>query len=245
MSLVSVGIGMEPLSATTLADQIADRIIDGIASKRIGSGRRLTEAELAAELQVSRVPVREAMQLLGSQGILVPSPRRGLQVAPFDAQWARQLCEVRVSLERLCAHLVAQKYGQDPACLAKVDHAIEELEASAAKADRGGVNRADIAFHAALYEIADSPLLTALWSGIARHVLILFSIETSDFAEFSYVVEEHRRYRAVITAGDLARIDAEIEKHLTPFRLLARTVERAGRAPRRQARTDNKQQQGE
>jgi DNA-binding GntR family transcriptional regulator len=217
---------MEPVSATTLAEQIADRIISGIATRRIEPGQRLTEAELATELQVSRVPVREAMQLLGSQGILVPAPRRGLQVAPFDSRWARQLCDVRLSLERLCAQLVVEKYREDPACLAKVDAAVAELAVRAAECDREGINRADIAFHAALYEVADSPLLTALWSGIARHVLILFSIETSDFAEFSYVVEEHRRYRAAIAVGDAAAIEAEIEAHLTPFRLLAGSIVR-------------------
>ena len=215
------GIGMAPVSATTLADQIADRIIDAIAARRIGPGQRLTEAELAGQLQVSRVPVREALQVLWSQGILVPAAKRGLQVAPFDGAWARQLCQVRLSLERLCASLVVEKYRQNPACLARVDLAIAALEHSAQAGDRGGINRADIAFHAALYEIADSPLLTALWSGIARHVLILFSIETSERAEFSYVVDEHQRYRAALVDGDPAGLEAEIEEHLTPFRLLA------------------------
>jgi DNA-binding GntR family transcriptional regulator len=128
---------------------------------------------------------------------------------------------VRLSLERLCASLVVEKYREDPDCLAPLDLAIAALEVSARAGDREGVNRGDIAFHAALYGIADSPLLTALWSGIARHVLILFSIETSERAEFSYVVDEHQRYRAALVDGDPARLDAEIEEHLTPFRLLA------------------------
>jgi DNA-binding GntR family transcriptional regulator len=212
---------MAPLSATTLADQIADRMIAGIAAQRLRSGQRLTEAELASELRVSRVPVREAMQALASQGILVPAPRRGLQVAPFDPPWAQQLCEVRLSLERLCARLVVQRRRHDPGCLAPLDAAIEALAIEAGRGERDAVNRADIAFHAALYKIADSPLLTALWSGIARHVLILFSIETFDTAEFSYIVEEHRQYRRALLGDDLAAIDWEIEAHLTPFRQLA------------------------
>ncbi|MFO1057539.1 MAG: GntR family transcriptional regulator [Dongiaceae bacterium] len=217
----ATGIGMAPLSATTLADQIADRMIAGIAARQLRPGQRLTEAELAAELRVSRVPVREAMQALASQGILVPAPRRGLQVAPFDPPWAQQLCEVRLSLERLCARLVVQRLRHDPGCLAPLDAAIAALAAEAGRGERDAVNRADIAFHAALYAIADSPLLTALWSGIARHVLILFSIETFDRAEFSYIVAEHRRYRDALAAGRLAAIDREIEAHLTPFRQLA------------------------
>lgn len=218
-----VGIGMAPLTATTLADQIADRIIAGIADRRLRPGQRLTEAELAAALKVSRVPVREAMQALASQGILVPAPRRGLQVAPFDAAWARQLCEVRLALERLCARVVVQRRRDDPGCLAPVDAAIEALILEAGRGNRDAVNRADIAFHAALYAVADSPLLSALWSGIARHVLILFSIETFDTAEFSYIVEEHQDYRAALLGDDLAALDREIEAHLTPFRQLAAT----------------------
>jgi DNA-binding GntR family transcriptional regulator len=231
------GTGMAPVSATTLADQIADRIMAAIASRQIRPGQRLTEAELASQLQVSRVPVREAMQVLASHGILVPASRRGLQVAPFDGPWARQLCQIRIALERLCAPLVIERYRAAPDCLAKVDRAILDLERCAASRDRAGVNRADIAFHAALYEIADSPLLTALWSGIARHVLILFSIETSDYAEFSYVVDEHRSYRARIAAGDAAAMEQEIEAHLTPFRLLAQSVVGGPPALRAQERT--------
>jgi DNA-binding GntR family transcriptional regulator len=234
---LSDGIGMEPLSTRTLADQIADRIIDAIATRRIRPGQRMTEAELASQLQVSRVPVREAMQVLASQGILVPAARRGLQVAPFDGPWARQLCQVRIALERLCAQLVIEKYRAAPNCLAKVDQAILELERCAAAGDREGVNRGDIAFHAALYDVADSPLLTALWSGIARHVLILFSIETSDFAEFSYVVAEHKRYRARIATGNAAATEQEIETHLTAFRLLAGSADRGARDPRAKEQT--------
>eukprot|EP01036_Dinobryon_divergens_P010494 gene10494-14058_t len=56
------------------------------------------ETELAAALQVSRVPIREAMRILESQGIIVATPRRGMRVATLDDAWARQLHQVRVAI---------------------------------------------------------------------------------------------------------------------------------------------------
>ncbi len=88
---------LAPLSSATLADQVADRIVEAIAGRRLASEARLIETELAAALHVSRVPVREAIRILTSQGIVVANPRRGVRVATFDAAWARRLHDAATS----------------------------------------------------------------------------------------------------------------------------------------------------
>jgi DNA-binding GntR family transcriptional regulator len=213
-------LGLEPVSNTTLSDQIADQIVDRIASQKIQAGQRLVEAAIAGELNVSRVPVREAMQALSRQGLLVNAIGRGRRVADFDADWAAQLCDVRLALERICAHLVADKLRREPSLIGKVDAVLHELREQEGQVDGQELNRIDIMFHDALYEIADSPLLSALWSGIARHVLILFSIERSQRHEFSQIVTEHERYRSVLVSGTALEIDREVQSHLMTFRIL-------------------------
>jgi DNA-binding GntR family transcriptional regulator len=74
-------LGLEPVVNTTLSDKIADQIVERIASQDIRSAQRLVESAIAKELNVSRVPVREAMQTLYRQGLLVNAAGRGLQVA--------------------------------------------------------------------------------------------------------------------------------------------------------------------
>ncbi len=207
-------------SIVTLADQVADRIVDAIAARRLVSGQRLIETELADALKVSRVPVREAIRILASQGILVPAPRRGMQVATFDAAWATQLHNARVAIERLCARIVADKLAVDRSPLHRLEACVAAIDAAAHRPQDGWLrlNRADIAFHTAMFEIAGSPLLTTLWNAISRHVLIMFSIETYRDTDFERVTQEHRIYVDVLLSGSREKLDAEIDTHVAGLR---------------------------
>lgn len=210
--------------AAPLADQVADRIVDAIAARQLVSGQRLIETELAEALKVSRVPIREAMRILASQGIIVPVPRRGMRVATFDAAWATQLHNARVAIERLCARIVAEKIAADPSLLGELEARIEAIDA-ASRIPGGGwlaINRADIAFHTTMFTLADSPLLTTLWTAISRHVLIMFSIETYRDTDFARVTQEHRDYVAALVSGSRARLDEEIDLHVAGLRTFER-----------------------
>jgi DNA-binding GntR family transcriptional regulator len=205
-------VSLSPLTAPTLAEQVADSIVEAIASRRLASGERLIETELAEALTVSRVPVREAIRILTSQGIIVSYPRRGVRVAEFDAAWARQLHDARVAIERLGAHLAASAMRADNGMVARLQGCIDEIVR--ARGDRLATNRADIAFHTTLFEIAASPLMLTLWHAISRHVLILFSIETYRDIDFDRIVEEHRTYLDMLLHGTPAGIDEEVDQHV-------------------------------
>ena len=68
---------------TTAADEVEERLIIAIARGDKASGERVTEAEIASALEVSRVPAREAMQKLQLRGILVAGEKRGLRVSDY------------------------------------------------------------------------------------------------------------------------------------------------------------------
>lgn len=76
------------------------------------------------------------------------------------------------------------------------------------------MNKADIAFHTAVYDLAQSPLFWTLWGAISRHVLILFSIEVNRDPNFKAVLEEHRTYLKLMLAGDVPELDREIALHI-------------------------------
>lgn len=205
-------IGLSPVSIETLSNQVADKIVDAIAQGRLAPGQRLIETDLAAALQVSRVPVREALALLESQGVVVSAPRRGLQVGDFDEVWARQLRRARSALECQAAMLAATRIAAEPSLITKLDERIEAL--SAARNNRLAVNKADINFHATIFDLAGSPLLWTLWRAIARHVLILFSIEFNRNPDFEEVMADHQRYRDMLVVGDMKDFITEITRHM-------------------------------
>ena len=205
---------LAPLESASLAEQVADRIVAAIAAKRLPPGERLIENDLARELQVSRVPIREAMRVLESQGLLQATPRRGMRVIAFDQSWREQLYETRVALERHVVREAARKLRAEPAEAARLDGVLHQMRRMVAAGDRLGVNRADLAFHRTLCTLANSPLLTSLWSAIARHVLIKFSFETEDHPDLPLIFDQHVAMKRLLLEGSAKELDDEVPRHV-------------------------------
>src|SRR5687768_14889035 len=98
----------ERLRRRTLVDQAADAIIAGATRGMILPGDRIVEAELARQLGISRVPVREALRLLESQGLATNEPYKGIRLTPVTADRFNQTLEVRAALETAAARQMLQ-----------------------------------------------------------------------------------------------------------------------------------------
>jgi DNA-binding GntR family transcriptional regulator len=92
-------------SRAEVADQ---RLKSAIRSRQFEPGQRMREAEIAPWLGISRTPVRDALELLGSDGLLVAAPRRGLIIAELDQQQVAEIYALRSALEGLAARMAAQ-----------------------------------------------------------------------------------------------------------------------------------------
>jgi DNA-binding GntR family transcriptional regulator len=92
-----------------LVDRATDHIRKMISSGRLGPGNRLNEVEIAAEMSISRGPVREAVQRFASAGLVTSEHNLGSRVVDIDALGVRALYEVRESLETMAARLAAER----------------------------------------------------------------------------------------------------------------------------------------
>jgi DNA-binding GntR family transcriptional regulator len=97
----------------TLSDKVEAALREQIIRGEREPGVRLNEVEIAAELAVSRGPVREAMQRLARDGLVRVESHRGAFVRSLDAGEVRALFEVRTSLECQAAALAAERAGAD------------------------------------------------------------------------------------------------------------------------------------
>jgi DNA-binding GntR family transcriptional regulator len=159
-----------------LPERVADRIAEAIAEGRIAGGVRLVEAKVALALGVTRTPLREAFRILQTRGLVQITPRRGARVIDFDADWADDVRNLRLGVEKVSCARAARRLRSDPAALVRLGGAIAAIRAAVAQGDLMATNRADLALHRLLADLAESPLVSALWQAIRRHVLILFSI---------------------------------------------------------------------
>ncbi|RLP77394.1 GntR family transcriptional regulator [Mycetocola tolaasinivorans] len=173
-------------------ESIRDRIIDGT----LAPGERLRERELAAELEVSRVPVREALPRLLDAGYIAAGPGRGIVVRDFDRAEVIELFDVRAHLDVLAAESAARNVaaGADATALAAA------LEAVTSRSEKPGAATAAAAtLHAEIVALANNSLLTRL----LRPVLDLdrrlaAHAYREDHAE---ALEEHRGLAGAILRG--------------------------------------------
>jgi DNA-binding GntR family transcriptional regulator len=161
------GRGSGRVDRRTLAAQVQERLRDGILAGRWPAGMRLRQDALAAELGVSRIPLREAMAQLEAEGLIVSVPRRGAQVAMLRAADVLELSELRSAIEPL---LIARSIpALTPAQLASAERAARAFDRALAAGDRAAWGRCNWAFHAALYAAADRPRALRLAAELARN----------------------------------------------------------------------------
>lgn len=103
----------------TLKEQIVDSIKEAIAVGELKPGEKICETKLADELGISRTPLREAIQILESEGFLKVMPRRGAIVSEFSKKDIKDIYEIKAALEGLAARLATKNMS---------DAAIDKLE---------------------------------------------------------------------------------------------------------------------
>ncbi len=135
-------------------EEIRHRITEG----QYEQGTRLFEDQIAAELGVSRNPVREALQALASEGFVDLEPRRGARVADVTTERAGELFEVRGALEGLMARLAAQRRTEDD--LAELQALVREGQRCVAEGERASLPALNTRFHECLGATARNQLLT-------------------------------------------------------------------------------------
>ena len=210
-----------PLGMTrslSLADQAADVIVTGIYAGALKPGARLNEKELARQLKISRVPLREALKILEAQGIVESIPRKGSHIALFGEERTRQIVEARIALERIAVTAAAPRYKADPSLAANLDHLIARMETAAAWLDWIAISKADLEFHREICRVSGNEIIGKLWESLARHVFIVFGHEKRRPEDAADLGDQHCRLRDLLLAGDAESLQAEIEAHIIRIR---------------------------
>ena len=215
-----------PLGMTrvpSLAEQAADVIVTGIYSGALKPGERLYEVELAAMLNMSRVPLREALKILEAQGIVESVPHKGSTIALFGEERADQIREARIALERIAVTAAAPFYKSDAALAAGLDAIIARMESAALHLNWIEISRADLDFHREICRVSANEIIAKLWESLARHVFIVFGHETRNRQDAAALGPQHRRLRDLLVSGDAAALRDEIERHIARPRIRSKS----------------------
>jgi len=201
----------------SLAERIADSIVEGIAARTFVPGQRILEAEIANDLAVSRIPVREALKILHTQGIVVGRPHYGVTAAAYDNRKITQIYEVRCYLEKLAIRDVMQRRRMSQ-LLQDLEEPIQMMKDSLDRGDLMGVSKADLEFHHRLCQASENEIVLVIWEGLSRHMLIVFEQELLGDTERASIVEHHQALRTALEKLPPEKLEREIEAHIMRLR---------------------------
>jgi DNA-binding GntR family transcriptional regulator len=175
----------------------------------------LSEAQLMAELELGRTPIREALQRLALDNLVVILPRRGTIVADLNMHDLQKIFEVRLELEPFCCRLASSRATK---------RQIEEMEALFTTADdiiRTADNyqliRLDHEAHRLLAQAARNEFLEETLDRLYSHVLRLWYVSLHRVGRLGEAIEEHRQIVAAVKAGDGERAAHIMRQHILHF----------------------------
>jgi DNA-binding GntR family transcriptional regulator len=220
------GAGTPP-QYRTMQEIAHETIRDAILSGRHRPGQRLVTDELARELGVSRMPVREALHRLGVAGLVTITPHRGAVVSEVSPSECAELYRIRAVLDGLAARLAT------PA-LVKADHTrlralLDEMERSVQTKDLDrllGINRE---FHDVIWRAARAPRLQELLENLYDASQRFRNLSVLIPGRLDRLTDEHRAIARALARGDAAAAErAAIEHHEGTARRLLASMDDAG-----------------
>lgn len=208
--------GLTPLVARSLVDQVVDAIVEAAAKGIFLPGDRIVEAEVARSLNVSRIPVREALRLLESQGVVVSERYRGMSLMSVDIDRLEKILKVRLALERLAGAEVMVKFGADPTVLKPLEQVLAKMYEAGDADDGFRVARLDTEFHLCLCQLSGNDSLVRSWQPLSRQLTIIFGLSTMRKGARS-IVAEHDEVLAALRQGGQGAFDALMETHILEY----------------------------
>jgi len=171
------------LQRTTYA-VLTDLLREEIVSGRIPAGSRLTVNEVASRYGVSHMPVREALQHLRGEGIIIVQPRKGARIVSLDAQLVNNIYDLRGAIEALLGRLSLPNLTN--AAMARLDELYQRFVQAAETGDMKSVFAINAEFHALLYRHANNAVALEIYdryAGLMRALRQQYGIGPGRLAE--------------------------------------------------------------
>ncbi|MES2306731.1 MAG: GntR family transcriptional regulator [Gemmatimonadota bacterium] len=213
-----------PLLRRTLTDAAVEALRTRLLSGEWPAGAPLRQEALAAELGVSRIPLREALRQLEAEGLVALQAHRGAVVAPLAVAEAAELFELRALIEAdLARRAVPRLTTSDDTALR---HHAAAFECAVATGDVSAWGDANRAFHFALYAPAQRPRTLETVARLHAQSDRFLRLQLTLTRGTSRAVREHRAIAAAARARDTTRVVRLLREHiLSAGRALADTLE--------------------
>ncbi|MDI6628185.1 MAG: GntR family transcriptional regulator [Rhodococcus sp. (in: high G+C Gram-positive bacteria)] len=198
-------------TSMVIADQIRDRIIDG----SYAPGEQINEANVAAELEISRGPVREALQRLNQEGLLVSYRNRGVFVVELSSEDVTEIYESRAAIEVGAAWTLV--HGDRARLLSTADELsaiVMQMQPFIDRADWRGLAERDLAFHTALVAATRNSRMSRMYATLAAEARICMANLETAYYRPEALVEEHQLIVDLLLGSDWDALEKGVHEHM-------------------------------
>ncbi len=189
-------------STAAIARDLRHRITSG----RWPLGSRISDKQVAAELEISRTPVREALLMLQSEGLVVTRPQSGTFVVDLTVNDIRQICQTRSILETGALRLAAAGVAGN---LPRLGLILSRASVALADRDYAGCDELDCEFHEALVAGSGNAYLEKAYSALSDRLRALRHRLPHEHDRMARALAQHRR---IIDFWTLGRIDDAVSE---------------------------------
>jgi DNA-binding GntR family transcriptional regulator len=221
---VSQGLGAEPpraprrveeidrIKRRSLHDEVVERLRDMIVDGTFAPGSRVPERLLCERFGISRTPLREALKVLASEGLLELLPNRGARVSTLTGKDIEELFEVLGVLEALSGELACARMDEDGIRSIRAQHeAMVDCYRRGALLEYFNLNQ-DI--HQAIMDGSGNGTLMNVYRGLAGRVRRARYMANLSDDRWRQAVEEHEAILEALTARDGPRLSTLLLRHL-------------------------------
>jgi DNA-binding GntR family transcriptional regulator len=195
-----------------LSDRLREAVEEEITTGKLPPGCRLDEVELAKRFNVSRTPIREALNLLFGEGLIEMRPRRGAVVARVTPQRLIEMFEVMAELEAMCARLAARRMSEEEFAAIETAHAacrgaVEERDADA-------YFYANERFHFAIYTASHNTFLFEQAASLQRKLRPYRRLQLRVRNRIQRSFEEHQAIVDALRDADAEQAALSVRNHV-------------------------------
>ena len=203
------------ISRSVLADQVKERIMEGILRGEFPPHSRIVETQVARALGVSQAPVREALRGLEALGLVEITPFRGARVRRPSKREVIEAYAVRSTLEVLGARLAVPRItGLD---LAELAADLEAMRAAARDGDGHRLAEADADFHGRIMELAENSTLEKVWRTLEPFSRTYLTLVVPG-ADPLWSANLHAPVLAALEQGDVESVVRALQHHFEEVR---------------------------
>ena len=201
---------MPSVAVPSRTEAVLDAVKHAILTGRLAPGQPLIETELAAQLGVSKTPVREALKTLAGAGLVTMSPYKGASVRMVDDALAHSVYDIRVLLEPEAVRRSAGRGGTPDAA----ERALDAADRATDRADRQQANRE---FHRALYLGCGNDLMVGILDGLRDQTALVSTAVWTRNASWEQEAAEHRAILEAVRGNRADLAATLLEEHIRAF----------------------------